>query len=164
MNMHFGVQKIQKKQSNRGKQLQPRSALARIRQAYGVRDLLARKFELVGHRSFEWRTLRNAQASPAVALRLQPAQIGCIYSSSVGVNCSLARARWRDGVGIVFLATPLTHPQGCRLSTSFALRNSDLLPILHVGKASVKGTVWKASARTVPDPSHRFRRISALSH
>jgi hypothetical protein len=38
------------------------------------------------------------------------------------------------------------------VSTSFALRNSDLLPILHVGKASVKRTVWKASARTVPDP------------
>jgi hypothetical protein len=31
------------------------------------------KFELVGHRSYERRTLRNAQASSAVAIRLQPA-------------------------------------------------------------------------------------------
>jgi hypothetical protein len=31
-----------------------------------------------------------------------------------------------------------------------------------VGKGSVKGTVWKTSARTVSDRSHRFRRISVL--
>jgi hypothetical protein len=59
---------------------------------------------------------------------------------------------------------PPTIPKGvvCQLHLHYGILI--LLPILHVGKASVKGTVWKASARTVPDPSHRFRRISALSH
>jgi hypothetical protein len=58
--------------NNRGKQLQPRSALARIAKLTACVPFFP-EFELVGHRFFEWRTLRNAQASSAVALRLQPA-------------------------------------------------------------------------------------------
>jgi Gti1/Pac2 family len=43
-----------------------------------------------------------------------------------------------------------------------ALRNPDTLPILHVGKAQSRGTVWKTSAQKIPDLSHRFRRISTF--
>jgi hypothetical protein len=38
----------------------------------------------------------------------------------------------------------------------------DTLPILHVGKAQSRGTVWKTSAQKIPDLSHRFRRVSTF--
>jgi hypothetical protein len=62
-----------------------------------------------------------------------------------------------------------THPSPRVSFVNFicALRNSDLLPILHVGKASVKGTVWKSfcanSPRSFPSIQENLRPFSLTS-
>ena len=85
--------------NNRGKQLQPRSALARIAKLTACVPFFP-EFELVGHRSFEWRTLRNAQARarrwPSVSNPLRPDVFIHHPWVLIVTQTENLRARWRE--------------------------------------------------------------------
>lgn len=131
------------------------------------------------HRSFEWRTLRTpkrARRWPSVSTRLgrmylfiNPWVVHCLQTESLRArrgNCSVS-CSMTSGIPL----PPI--PQG-RLSTSFVLRNSDLLPILHVGKGQSRepfGRLLREQSQILPidsgesppfliDESPQFHAIS----
>lgn len=111
------------------------------------------------HRSFQLRTMRNVfqqrvGGGHPTTRPLGRKSVCKLYIQSHVESSQLAHLRSSLELSLPLLISVLKvpFPSFGSFVTSFTLRNSDTLPILHVGKVHSR---WKTSARIIPDLSHR---------